>query len=78
MREEYGSLDSLVELFINVTRGCSIPTGSIVMISSLTHLADVGFGPYAEDLNNAVQKINRIFRGGGWYVSRVWYCRRQE
>jgi hypothetical protein len=64
MREEYSSLDSLVELFIEVTRGCSIPTGSIVMIASLTHLADVGFGPYAEDLNNAVQKINRVFRGG--------------
>jgi hypothetical protein len=34
MREEYGSLDSLVELFIEVTRGCSIPTGSIVMRTS--------------------------------------------
>jgi uncharacterized membrane protein YgcG len=64
VREEYGSPDSLAELFIELTRGYCIPTGSVVLISSLSHLADTGLAAYTEDLNLAVHKLNRVFRGG--------------
>jgi hypothetical protein len=50
MRQEYGSINELCDMFIEHTRGCIIPAGSIVMLSSLTHLADVGVGAYTEDL----------------------------
>jgi hypothetical protein len=51
-------------MFIEHTRGCIIPAGSIVVLSSLTHLADVGVGAYTEDLCAGYAKINRVFRGG--------------
>jgi hypothetical protein len=35
-----------------------------VLISSLTHLADVGISAYIEDLCSSHAKLNRIFRGG--------------
>jgi hypothetical protein len=64
IRQEYCSLDELVELFLAITRGCSIPAGSIVLISSLMHLADVGVEAYASDLASASAKLGRIFQGG--------------
>jgi hypothetical protein len=60
IRQEYCSLDRLVELFLAITKGCSIP----VLISSLTHLADVGVKAYASDLASANAKLGRIFQGG--------------
>jgi hypothetical protein len=50
--------------FLDLTRGCRIPAGSVVLISSLTHLADVGLGAYAEDIGRAASKIGRVFQGG--------------
>jgi hypothetical protein len=54
----------LVNLFLELTRGCSIPAGTVLMISSLTHLADTGLSAYAADLSDAAAKIDRIFQGG--------------
>jgi hypothetical protein len=64
VREECGSLFSLVDLFAELTGGCRIPTGTVILISSLSHLADVGFQAYAEDLGKVSNKLRRIFRGG--------------
>jgi hypothetical protein len=64
IRLEYGSLHELVDLFIEVTKGCQIPAGSVMLLASLSHLSDVGIEAYTEDLNNAVCKLGRIFRGG--------------
>jgi hypothetical protein len=64
MRQEYGSVNELCDMFIESTHGCVIPAGSIVMLSSLTHLADVGISAYTEDLCSGYAKINRVFRGG--------------
>jgi hypothetical protein len=54
----------LVNLFLDLTRGCSIPAGSALLVSSLTHLADTGIGAYAADLSDAAARIGRIFQGG--------------
>jgi hypothetical protein len=64
MRLECGSPNELVDLFLDLTRGCRIPAGSVIMMGSLTHLADVGLGAYAEDLSKAAAKLGRIFQGG--------------
>jgi hypothetical protein len=56
--------NELVDLFLDLTRGCRIPAGSVVMKGSLTHLANVGLGAYAEDLSKAAAKMGRIFQQG--------------
>jgi hypothetical protein len=64
LRLECGTPGELVDLFLDITRGCSIPAGSVVLIGSLTHLADTGTGAYAEDISKAAAKLGRIFQGG--------------
>jgi hypothetical protein len=64
MWQEYGIITELCNMFIEYTRGCVIPAGSIVILSSLTHLADVGISAYTEDLCSGHARINRVFRGG--------------
>jgi hypothetical protein len=61
---ECGSINELVNLFLDVTRGCSIPAGSVLLVGSLSHLADTGLSAYASDLNDAAARIDRIFQGG--------------
>jgi hypothetical protein len=64
IRLEYGSPHELVEIFLDLTRGCRIPAGSVVLLSSLSHLADVGLAAYTADLNSAATKLTRALRGG--------------
>jgi hypothetical protein len=64
IRLEYGSLNDLVELFCEISRCCQVPAGSVMLIASLSHLSDVGFEAYAEDLNQCAMKIGRLFKGG--------------
>jgi hypothetical protein len=63
MRQEFGSLGELCDMFIEYTRGCVIPAGSVILVSSLTHLADVGISAYAADLCAFASKITRVFQG---------------
>ena len=46
---------------MRLTRGCDITMGSIVMISSLNHLGQVGAAAYAEDLVNAILEFRNTF-----------------
>jgi hypothetical protein len=64
MRQEFGSLGELCDMFIEYTRGCVIPAGSVILVSSLTHLADVGISAYTADLCAFATKISRVFQGG--------------
>jgi hypothetical protein len=64
IRLEHGSLNELVELFCEITRGCQVPAGSVLLVASLSHLSDVGFEAYAEDLNQCAIKVGRLFKGG--------------
>jgi hypothetical protein len=54
----------LVNLFLDLTRGCSIPAGTVLLVGSLTHLADTGISAYAADLSDAAARFGRIFQGG--------------
>jgi hypothetical protein len=64
IRLEFGSPIELVDLLLDLTRGCQIPAGSVVLLASLSHLADVGLAAYAADLNFAATKLTRALRGG--------------
>jgi hypothetical protein len=64
IRLEWGSINEIIDVFLDITRGCSIPAGSVVLIGSLTHLADVGLAAYAEDLSKGASKVNRVMQGG--------------
>jgi hypothetical protein len=64
MRQECASPGELVDLFLELTAGCKVPAGSIVLMASLTHLADVGLSAYAEDVSKAAAKLYRVFQGG--------------
>jgi hypothetical protein len=64
IRAEYGNPNELVDLFLDLTRGCRIPSRSVVLVGSVTHLAYVSLGAYAEDICKAASKIGRIFQGG--------------
>jgi hypothetical protein len=64
IRLEFGSPMELVDLFLDLTRGCQIPAGSVLLLSSLSHLADSGPAAYAADLNLAAIKLMRALRGG--------------
>jgi hypothetical protein len=64
IRLEFGSPMELVDLFLDLTRGCQIPAGSVLLLSSLSHLADSGPAAYSADLNFAAIKLMRALRGG--------------
>jgi hypothetical protein len=51
------------DLFQELTAGCNIPAGSIVLVASLTHLADVGLCAHEEDICRAAAKLYRVFPG---------------
>jgi hypothetical protein len=41
IRQECCSLNELADLFADLTTGCSIPVGTVVLVASFTHLASV-------------------------------------
>jgi hypothetical protein len=62
LRIEGGKLDELACLFLDITRGWLLPPGSLILLGSLSHLAETGLAAYTEDLCNAVAKLSNGFR----------------
>jgi len=60
IRVENGSLLELANVFLETFRGCSFGLGSLVLLSSATHLAWAGVAAYAEDFVRA----SRLLSGG--------------
>jgi hypothetical protein len=48
-RIEDGAIFELVDAFLGLTRGFSVPAGSVVVLASASHLARVGTAAYARD-----------------------------
>jgi len=63
IRQEDASLKSLVNLFISTIRGYKLQAGSIVAISSASHLASGGLGHYLDELAQATQTLHEFTRG---------------
>jgi hypothetical protein len=58
---EDGTLGELLEVFLEVTLGFAIPSGSVVVIGSLSHLAWAGAAAYAEALVEAMSRVRSTF-----------------
>jgi hypothetical protein len=60
-RTENGSISGMVEKLLKDVGNRRIPPGSIVLIGSISHLADVGLSAYIEDLIEAERRIKTSF-----------------
>ena len=65
VRVEDGSLQEIVSTWMGVTRGRDFPTGSVVVLCSVSHLLMRGVGGYIKDLAQEFDRIQKTFRGGG-------------
>ena len=63
VRVENGSLWELATTFISLAAKGTMAVGSIVILSSATHLSNVGTAGYAEDLVRAAQHLHSTFQG---------------
>jgi hypothetical protein len=64
MRVEDASLKEIVTGFLDLTRGKEIPTGSVILLFSASHLMLRGVAGYMADFMEEVGRINAVFRGG--------------
>jgi hypothetical protein len=55
---------SYTNAFLEMTKGFSIPVGSVIVIFSASHLAWAGAATYAKDWVSTRMKINRALGGG--------------
>jgi len=60
VRVENGSLQDLANVFLDTFRGASFGMGSLVLLSSVSHLANVGLSAYAEDFVLASRLLNGV------------------
>jgi hypothetical protein len=54
----------LADGFLEAARGFCVPAGSVLVLTSASHLARVGPGAYAQDFMAARQKLRAAYRGG--------------
>jgi hypothetical protein len=64
MRVEDASLNEIVTGFLDLTRGKEIPTGSVILLYSASHLLLRGVAGYMADYMEEVGRINSVFQGG--------------
>jgi hypothetical protein len=60
IRLDQGSLDDLIDLFVNITRQVTVPPGSVVLFGSLTSLSKVGLQSYASACINGKRRISGV------------------
>jgi hypothetical protein len=58
---ENSSLNDLTAVFLAAVKGYSVPAGTVVLLSSVSHLAAVGTAAYAADLVGAFQAIRKLY-----------------
>jgi hypothetical protein len=61
---ENASLSDLTTVFLAALEGFTVPAGTVVLISSVSHLAAVGTAAYAEDLVRAFRAIRAVYTSG--------------
>jgi hypothetical protein len=70
---ENGSIRDLVDEFLVRVKNRRIPKGSIVLLFTASHLADVGLAMYTEDLL-AARKMIKEKTGMGTLVGHCHQC----
>ena len=63
IRIEHGSIEALGIEFLRLISGWNVSPGTFVILSSLSHLADVGLAGYAEDLAQSGVRLAAALRG---------------
>jgi hypothetical protein len=64
LQVENASLTDLTTVFLAALEGFTVPTGSVVLLSSVSHLAAVGTAAYAEDLVRAYKAVRAVYSNG--------------
>ncbi len=64
LQVENASLSDLTTVFLAAVEGFTMPAGTVVLISSLSHLAAVGTAAYAEDLVKAFKAVRAVYSTG--------------
>jgi hypothetical protein len=60
IRLEHGSLDDLIDLFVNITCQVTVPPGTVILFGSLTSLSRVGLQSYASACINGRRHISGV------------------
>jgi hypothetical protein len=63
LRIENGTLNELAKLFVDVFTGSRVRVGSLILLSSVSHLAAVGTAAYAESFVRAAKFLDNAFGG---------------
>jgi hypothetical protein len=61
---EHGSLAELVNVFLEITKGFSIPAGTVVVMASASSMAMNGTADYAREFVKANIRLKETFSGG--------------
>jgi hypothetical protein len=61
---ENASLSDLTTVLLAALEGFTVPAGTVVLISSVSHLAAVGTAAYAEDLVRACKTVRAAYGTG--------------
>jgi hypothetical protein len=57
IRIESGPISALVDMLLDLVGNRVVPAGSVILIGSVTHLADVGLSAYVSDMLEAEKKM---------------------
>jgi hypothetical protein len=76
IRVENGSLSEIVSCFLDLMRGRGVPAGSVILLSSASHLQMMGVAGYMVDLGREFERLGSTFGGGGhwdpWCPCFAW------
>jgi hypothetical protein len=61
IRGEHASLGELLDLFLEIVKGIEIKDGTVILLSSATHLGHAGIEVYANELRRVIGKFGEIF-----------------
>ncbi len=61
---ENGSLSELVEVFMGITRGFDVPAGTVVLLGSVSYMANMGTADYTTEFVRASGMLRGAFTGG--------------
>ena len=64
VRVENGSLSEIASCFLEIMRGNGVPAGSVILLSSVSHLQMRGVAGYMADLGAELARVGNSFRGG--------------
>jgi hypothetical protein len=65
VRVENGLLSEIVSCFLEIMRGKGVPAGSVILLTSVSHMQMRGVAGYMADLGAELTRVGNSFRGGG-------------